>query len=113
MTDRRVAPRLKTLLTGRCVFDGRSFDCTIVNISLSGARLAFGFPVGLPDRFRLHIGGRDNVYAATVVWRRGLEVGVSFSHAAAAVEAAEPAARPAGDAQRTTGPEHGGRVALS
>jgi hypothetical protein len=84
MTDRRVAPRLKTLLTGRCLFDGHAFDCSIVNISLSGARLAFGFPVGIPDRFRLHIGGKDNVYHATVAWRRGLEVGVSFDHAAAA-----------------------------
>jgi hypothetical protein len=88
MIERRVAPRLKTLLSGRCVHEAGSYDCSVLNVSLSGARLSFGSAVALPDRFTLHISGKGNSQVATVAWRRGLEVGVSFDQpAAAATEA--------------------------
>ncbi len=97
MIERRVAPRLKTLLSGRCVHEAGSYDCSVLNVSLSGARLSFGSAVALPDRFTLHISGKGNAQAVTVAWRRGLEVGVSFDQPAAAATEA-PASLHAGPA---------------
>jgi hypothetical protein len=86
-TGRRTAPRLKILLTGRCIVGDQALNWTIVNISLSGTRPAFCYPVGPPDRFHRHIDGRDEAFGAALARRHGLEVGVGFDHAAAAIEA--------------------------
>ena len=77
--DNRDAQRHRTLKGGRIVInDGFStFDCTIRNLSETGAKLAVTTSLGIPERFDLamHDGRR---FACEVAWRTEAEIGVRF-----------------------------------
>ncbi len=78
--ERRPAPRSRVLLSGIIAYgDGSySFDCTIRNISKTGARVATGRQTHVPSEFFL-INIRERVaYDCKVVWNKGGEVGVAF-----------------------------------
>lgn len=81
MTDEhRVSPRQRTLKGGRIVInDGFStFQCTIRNISETGARLKVASIIGIPDSFQLAMDdGRK--FTCAVVWRTAEEIGVTFT----------------------------------
>ena len=75
--DTRAAPRRKTLKSGRVVINGRStIDCTVRNLSRSGAKLEVTSVVGIPDAFQLQVDGQTQT--CRVVWRRLKELGVEF-----------------------------------
>jgi hypothetical protein len=77
MPDYRSAPRKDTKQTGTVVVSGRpEIDCTIRDLSASGARLSFRHPTFLPRTFRLKFGEHDQ--RVTVVWQGGLFAGVRF-----------------------------------
>ena len=80
MDNRRIAPRLRTVLTGTVVFDDRKIavSCNIRDISETGARIAFGALVSIPDEFTLEIPSKRRRHSAQAMWRRGLEMGVVF-----------------------------------
>ncbi len=80
MDNRRNAPRLRTVLTGTVVFDDRKIavSCNIRDISDTGARIAFGALVSIPDEFTLEIPSKRRRYNAQAMWRRGLEMGIVF-----------------------------------
>lgn len=80
MDNKRGAPRQRVLKSGKIVFAGGSFsvDCTIRNLSATGARLQVPTTVAIPDHFTLvdvHAGKRHMV---TVVWRKADLIGVHF-----------------------------------
>ena len=78
--DRRPSPRKPVLLTGIVAFDSgqRSFDCTIRDLSQSGARIVAAPGVRLPDAFYL-INIRDRIaYRAELVRSDASGAGVSF-----------------------------------
>lgn len=80
MDNKRGDPRQRVLKSGKIVFAGGSFsvDCTIRNLSTTGARLQVPTTVAIPDRFVLvdaHAGTRRE---ATVVWRKADQLGVRF-----------------------------------
>jgi hypothetical protein len=80
MADKRNNQRQRALKRGVIGFAGGSFsiDCTIRNLSASGARLKVPVTVAIPDQFKLldsHTGIR---HSAKVVWRKGDELGVRF-----------------------------------
>jgi hypothetical protein len=80
MDNKRDRPRQRTLKSGKIVFAGGSFsiDCTIRNLSETGARLQVPTTVAIPDKFTLvdaHGGTRRDV---TVAWRKDDLVGVRF-----------------------------------
>jgi hypothetical protein len=79
--DRRSNQRRRTILKGRVLFNNRSsvFDCTIQNISDSGAQLSFADISLLPPIFELEIPSQDRRIQARVVWWRGKIYGVRFS----------------------------------
>ncbi|MHA6691788.1 PilZ domain-containing protein [Devosia sp. A449] len=81
MTDEhRISPRQRTLKGGRIVVnDGFStFQCTVRNMSETGARLKLPSIVGIPDSFQLVMDdGRK--FACTVVWRTATEIGVTYA----------------------------------
>jgi hypothetical protein len=80
IADRRLAPRLKTLLTGILVFDenGTTMDCLVRNLSAYGARLVLADAFRLPDEFNLRVPHHDQTHRAKVIWRRGDDAGVSL-----------------------------------
>ena len=77
---RRPDPRRRTLLGGRVAYnDGANvFDCTIRDLSDSGARITVpGQQPIARDVFLINI--RDRVvYKALVMWNRGGQAGLSF-----------------------------------
>lgn len=79
MEERRIAPRKRTLKGARiAINDGYStFDCTVRNLSETGAKLKLASTLGVPDAFDL-IFDDGRKFACTVMWRQGEELGVSF-----------------------------------
>ena len=53
-------------------------ECVVRNLSSKGARLAFANVAAVPAKFQLKVGPSGDWRNATVRWRRGNEVGVSF-----------------------------------
>ena len=81
MEERRIAPRLKSLLRGRVYFNNRhsATECLVRDITSNGARLAFAEDVAIPDVIELYVPHKDQTFRAHVVWRHGNEAGVAFS----------------------------------
>ena len=76
--DRRVAPRRKTLKTGRTYWpNGDSSECGIRNVSETGAQLEVRGPI--PNAFDLVIGGDPLRLSCSVVWRQMGRLGVRFA----------------------------------
>ena len=80
MDNRRGAVRLRTLKSGKAVFnDGNSVvDCVVRDLSESGAKLKVVSVVGIPDHFSLLLEGERNGRACSIAWRKGSELGVTF-----------------------------------
>jgi hypothetical protein len=79
-TDNRQAQRRTTLKGGHIVFNaGRSsIDCTVRNLSGTGAKLLVASVVGIPDTFDLVLQGNSK-QPCRVKWRTLKELGVEFS----------------------------------
>ena len=84
MTDEhRASPRQRTLKGGRIVInDGFStFQCTVRNLSETGARLKVASIIGIPETFQLVMDdGRK--FACLVAWKTETEIGVKFDQPA-------------------------------
>lgn len=77
--ERRKSLRHRTLKGGKIVVnDGYStFDCSVRNLSETGAKLLVAGIIGIPDHFILAmLDGRR--FSCTVVWRTETEIGVQF-----------------------------------
>lgn len=79
-TDRRTERRMRTLKGGLIVFNGgySSYECTIKNLSDTGALLKLGAIAGVPNHFDLEIDHAHPRIKCTVRWREGNFIGVSF-----------------------------------
>ena len=53
-------------------------QCTLADISDSGARLVFSSAVTFPDVVEVYLSNKEDVRRARVQWRRGNEAGVDF-----------------------------------
>jgi diguanylate cyclase (GGDEF)-like protein len=80
MLERRSSERGRTLLGGQIIFNsGRStIDCTVRNLSESGASLDVASPLGIPPRFHLIIAGESEPRECRQAWQSGKRLGVSF-----------------------------------
>ena len=85
--DRDAAPgsqqpalRARTFLKGIVYYDNRhvSIECTIRDLSDTGARLVFSTQVTVPDAVELHIPQKHVTLPARVRRRELYEIGVSF-----------------------------------
>ena len=74
------AVRSRTFLKGVVYYDNRrgSIDCTIRDLSDTGARIVFSTLVTVPDNIELHIPQKQMTLPARVRRRDQLEIGVSF-----------------------------------
>ena len=74
------AVRTRTFLKGVVYYNNRGIwiDCTIRDLSDSGAKIEFASLVTVPDLIELHIPQKQRTYRARVMRRESYEIGVSF-----------------------------------
>ena len=75
-SEQRVATRQRVLKRGTIEFGGGAIDCTVRNISATGAALDVTSPIGIPVRFNLATEG--NHIPCRIVWRKEKRIGVTF-----------------------------------
>jgi hypothetical protein len=78
LDNNRAAPRHRVLKAGSIEFNGGVIDCTVRNISETGAALEVATPLGVPDTFWLLIPGDHARRHCRVAWRRDRRIGVAF-----------------------------------
>jgi PilZ domain len=79
MEERRAKPRQRILKAGTIEFDGGSIDCTIRNMSPTGAALEVASPVGIPSEITLNIVSSRERQNCHIVWRKEKRIGVVFN----------------------------------
>ena len=79
MAESRDAPRLRTFKGGSIMFGvAAAIDCTIRNMSQTGAALEVDSPVGIPDECTLLIKPEFVKRNCRVAWRSAKRIGVRF-----------------------------------
>jgi len=79
MIEKRAAPRHRVLKRGTVAFSGGGgLDCTVRNISQTGARIDIASPVGVPEVFTLVIEADDFMRRCRAVWSSERQIGVAF-----------------------------------
>ena len=79
MIEKRTTPRHRVLKRGTLAFSGGGgLDCTVRNISESGARLDVANPMGMPDTFMLVIETDQFMRRCRAVWSSEQRLGVVF-----------------------------------
>ena len=78
LENSRAAPRHRVLKAGSIEFNGGVIDCTIRNLSDTGAALEFAHTIGPPDSFWLTLSGDHTPRHCRVAWRRDKRIGVAF-----------------------------------
>jgi hypothetical protein len=77
MDQKRIAQRQRVLKAGTIEFNGGGgIDCTMRNVSATGAALEVTSPIGIPERFTLVSNGSR--FPCHVVWRKEKRIGVAF-----------------------------------
>jgi PilZ domain len=78
LNEHRQAPRRRLLKAGKISFGGGAIDCTVRNLSETGAALEVTTPVGIPERFTLVIEADQRQVQCHLVWRKERRIGVLF-----------------------------------
>jgi hypothetical protein len=78
MDERRNKARHRVLKAGTIEFGGGAIDCTVRNLSDTGAALDVTSPVGIPEHFTLFVQADGTHLSCTVVWRKEKRIGVRF-----------------------------------
>jgi PilZ domain len=76
--EKRSAPRYRVLKGATIAFGGNGVDCTVRNLSSSGAAIEVADPVGLPPSFMLVIEADQFIRRCRPVWRSDKRIGVAF-----------------------------------
>lgn len=76
--EHRAARRRRLLKAGKISFGGGAIDCTVRNLSETGAALEVSSPVGIPEHFTLVIEADHIHVPCIVVWRKDTRIGVHF-----------------------------------
>jgi hypothetical protein len=79
MEDRRAKQRQRVFKAGTIEFDGCGVDCTIRNMSPTGAALDVATPIGIPQEITLNIMSRHQRQNCRIVWRKEKRIGVVFA----------------------------------
>jgi hypothetical protein len=79
MEDRRAKYRQRLFKAGTIEFDGSGVDCTIRNMSATGAALDVASPVGIPHEITLNIVSLHHRQNCRIVWRKEKRIGVVFA----------------------------------
>jgi hypothetical protein len=76
--EKRSAPRYKVLKGATIAFGGNGVECTVRNLSSSGAAVEVANPLGLPPSFMLVIEADQFIRRCRPVWRSDKRIGVAF-----------------------------------
>jgi hypothetical protein len=76
--EHRIAPRRRILKAGSISFGGGSIDCTVRNVSDTGAALEVVTPLFIPDRFTLIVPSDGLNRPCHIVWRKPKRIGIAF-----------------------------------
>ena len=79
MSEHRIAPRKRVLKAGTIEFGGGGIDCTVRNLSDTGAALSVESPVGIPAEFNLVVVSDQVSRMCRVIWRKENRIGIHFS----------------------------------
>ena len=74
----RIAPRRRMFKAGTIEFGGDGIDCTVKNLSETGAALEVLSPLYIPDRFTLSVPSDEIKRSCHVVWRKQRRLGIAF-----------------------------------
>jgi hypothetical protein len=78
MGEKRSSTRHRVLKAGKIEIGGGAADCTVRNLSNTGAALNVESPVDIPDTFVLLIPSDQLRRACRVIWRKMGRIGVKF-----------------------------------
>jgi len=80
MAENRIKARHRTLKAGKIVFNRQTsiVDCTVRNLSDTGACLLAPSTYGIPDSFDLLLEPEKRNRRCRVAWRTDTRIGVSF-----------------------------------
>ena len=78
MEEHGAAPRRRLLKSGRISFGDGAIDCTVRNLSETGAALEVTSRAGIPEDFTLLIEADHTHVPCHVVWRKWARIGVHF-----------------------------------
>ena len=78
LADRRSETRRRVFKGGVITFEGAGIDCTVRNMSGSGAALDIAEAANIPPTFRLAIKADDFIARCRVVWNKGRRFGIAF-----------------------------------
>ncbi len=91
MVEGRKTDRVRAFLRARIIFNNgnSTIDCTVKNISPTGAKLELSNTITVPADFDLEVPQRGKVYRARIVWRDAEALGLTFIAAELAHEPQE------------------------
>ena len=78
MDCHRIAQRRRILKAGSIAFGGGAIDCTVRNLSDTGAALEVVTPLFIPECFTLVVTTEQLKRPCHTVWRRERRIGVAF-----------------------------------
>jgi hypothetical protein len=78
MEETRITPRRRRLKAGTIEFGGGGIDCTVRDISETGAALEVMTPLFIPDRFTLYVPSEQLKRLCRIAWRKQKRIGVTF-----------------------------------
>jgi hypothetical protein len=84
MIEKRATPRHRVFKRGTIAFGGGAIDCTVRNLSETGARIEVACQVGLPPSFMLVIETDRFIRRCRSVWSADQRIGVAFEQSAGA-----------------------------
>jgi PilZ domain len=89
--ERRKKFRRRCYFGARVVFNDRcsTLNCTVKNLSGTGAQLSFVTMPILPDQIEILMDRRKTLAAANIVWRAGNTLGIAFAHDQTSADFAE------------------------
>lgn len=78
MTEKRSVPRKRVLKAGTIAFGGAVIDCTVRNLTASGALLEVESLLGVPPRFVLVVPSDGISRSCRMIWASERRIGIRF-----------------------------------
>ena len=78
MVETRIAPRHRVVKVAKIKFGAATIDCTVRDLSLTGAAIAVPSQAEIPERFTLVMPDDGLHLRCHVVWRKEYRIGVAF-----------------------------------
>jgi hypothetical protein len=78
MVETRIAPRYRVLKAAKIECGGATIDCTVRDLSTTGAALEVPSRMGIPAKFTLVVRADGLHLPCHVVWRKEFRIGVAF-----------------------------------